>query len=382
MAKKTEKTDKEIIKDDIAHSLADVLNKQFKKDGQVAYFIDGNTPTDVNDWVSTGSSMLDLAISNRPHGGLPIGRIVEFNGLEASGKSLLAAHSIASAQEKGGLGVYIDTENALSKDFLEAIGVDVEKMLYVQLDTVEQIFQTIEQIITTIRESDKNKLVVIVVDSLAAASTSLEMENDYEKQGWNTGKAIVVSAAFRKITRLIGKERVVLIFTNQLRQKMGVMFGDPWTTSGGKGLPFHASIRVRLKAMGQIKQKIGTQEQVIGVKARGQVIKNRIGPSYRIADFDIYFNRGVYDYENWLEILKDNELVTRSNPGFKIVDQKGEERKFETKNWGELLESDPEFKEFLYQKICDYQIMKYKSKSDIGLDSDDIIVTDEVIGDD
>jgi recombination protein RecA len=244
MAKKTEKTDKEIIKDDIAHSLADVLNKQFKKDGQVAYFIDGNTPTDVNDWVSTGSSMLDLAISNRPHGGLPIGRIVEFNGLEASGKSLLAAHSIASAQEKGGLGVYIDTENALSKDFLEAIGVDVEKMLYVQLDTVEQIFQTIEQIITTIRESDKNKLVVIVVDSLAAASTSLEMENDYEKQGWNTGKAIVVSAAFRKITRLIGKERVVLIFTNQLRQKMGVMFGDPWTTSGGKGLPFHASIRV------------------------------------------------------------------------------------------------------------------------------------------
>lgn len=379
MAKKTAK---EELKGDLAHSLADVLNKQFKQEGQVAYFIDGDTPTDINDWVSTGSSMLDLAISNRPHGGLPIGRIVEFNGLESSGKSLLAAHAIASAQSKGGLGVYIDTENALSKDFLEAIGVDVEKMLYVQLDTVEQIFQTIEQVITTIRESDKNKLVVIVVDSLAAASTSVEMENDYEKQGWNTGKAIVVSAAFRKITRLIGKERVVLIFTNQLRQKMGVMFGDPWTTSGGKGLPFHASIRVRLKAMGQIKQKVGTQEQVIGVKARGQVIKNRIGPSYRMADFDIYFDRGIYDYENWLEILKDNDLVTRSNPGFKIIDHKGEERRFETKNWGETLESDPEFKEFLYNKICDYQIMKYKNKSDIGLNSEEIIVTDEIIGDD
>jgi len=380
MAKK--KAEKEELKGDLVHSLADVLNKQFKSDGKVAHFIGDDTPTDVIDWISTGSSMLDLAISNRPHGGLPTGRIIEFNGLESSGKSLLAAHSIASAQAKGGVGVYIDTENALSKDFLEAIGVDVEKMLYVQLDTVEQIFQTIEQIITTIRESDKDKLVVIVVDSLAAASTSLEMENDYEKQGWNTTKAIIVSAAFRKITRLIGKERVVCIFTNQLRQKMGVMFGDPWTTSGGKGLPFHASIRVRLKAMGQIKQKIGTQEQVIGIKARAQVIKNRMGPSYRIADFDIYFDRGIYDYENWLEILKDNDLVSRSNPGFKIVDHKGEERRFETKNWGELLESEPEFKEFLYNKICDFQIMKYKDKSDIGLSTDEMIVTDEIIGDD
>ena len=375
------KIDKELDKNDLVHSLADVLNKQFKQDGKVAYFINGDTPTDISDWVPTGSSLLDIAISNRPYGGLPTGRIIEYNGLESSGKSLLAAHAIASAQKKGGMGVYIDTENALSKDFLQAIGVDVEKMLYVQLDTVEQIFQTIEQTVTTIRESDKEKLVVIVVDSLAAASTALEMENDYEKTGWSTGKAIIVSQAFRKITRLIGKEKVVLIFTNQLRQKMGVMFGDPWTTSGGKGLPFHASVRVRLKAMGQIKQKTGTIEQVIGIKARAQVIKNRIGPSFRIADFDIYFDRGVYDYEGWLNIMKDNDLVSRSNPGFKIIDHKGEERKFEVKNWGEMVENDLEFKEFLYQKICDLQIMKYKTITDIGLNSDDIIVTDEVIGD-
>ena len=327
------KIDKELDKNDLVHSLADVLNKQFKQDGKVAYFINGDTPTDISDWVPTGSSLLDIAISNRPYGGLPTGRIIEYNGLESSGKSLLAAHAIASAQKKGGMGVYIDTENALSKDFLQAIGVDVEKMLYVQLDTVEQIFQTIEQTVTTIRESDKEKLVVIVVDSLAAASTALEMENDYEKTGWSTGKAIIVSQAFRKITRLIGKEKVVLIFTNQLRQKMGVMFGDPWTTSGGKGLPFHASVRVRLKAMGQIKQKTGTIEQVIGIKARAQVIKNRIGPSFRIADFDIYFDRGIYDYESWLNIMKDNDLVSRSNPGFKIIDHKGDERKFEVKNW-------------------------------------------------
>jgi recombination protein RecA len=380
MAKKD--TEKEALKDNLTNSLADVLNKQFKNDGKVAYFIDGDTPTDVKDWISTGSSMLDLAISNRPHGGLPTGRIIEFNGLESSGKTLIASHAIADAQKKGGVGVYIDTENALNKEFLEAIGVDLEKMLYIQLDTVEQIFQTIEKIITTIRESSKDKLVVIVVDSLAAASTAIEMENDYEKTGWATSKALIVSQAFRKITRLIGKERVILIFTNQLRQKMNVMFGDPWTTSGGKGLPFHASVRVRLKAMGQIKKKVGTTEQVIGIKARGQVIKNRVGPSYRIADFDIYFDRGIYDYENWLEILKDNDLVARSNPGFKIIDQKGEERRFETKNWGEMVENDPEFKEFLYGKICEFQMMKYRKKTDIGLMDDDIIVTDEVIGDD
>ena len=378
MAKKTKKE----IKNDLAHSLADVLNKQFKQDGTVAYFIDGDTPTDIRDWVSSGSSMLDLAISNRPYGGFPTGRIIEINGLESSGKSLLAAHAIANAQKKGGIGVYIDTENALSKDFLQAIGVDVENMLYVQLDTVEQIFQTIEKIITTIRDSSKDKLVVIVVDSLAAASTSLEMENDYEKTGWNTGKAIIVSQAFRKISRLIGKERIICIFTNQLRQKMGVMFGDPWTTSGGKCLPFHASVRIRLKLMGQITQKVGTIEQTIGFKVRAQVIKSKIGPSFRIADFDMYFNRGIYDYENWLEILKDNNLVSRSNPGFKIIDHKGEERRFETKDWGEILENDSEFKEFLYKKICDFQIMKYKDRADMGLNLEDIIVTDEVIGDD
>ena len=379
MAKKIEK---EAIKDDLAHSLADILNKQFKQEGTVAYFIDGDTPTDIRDWVSTGSSMLDLAISNRPYGGLPTGRIIEFNGLESSGKSLLAAHVIASAQAKGGVGVYIDTENALSKDFLQAIGIDIEKMLYVQLDTVEQIFQSIEKIITTIRDSDKDKLVVIVVDSLAAASTSLEMENDYEKTGWNTGKAIIVSQAFRKISRLIGKERIVCVFTNQLRQKMGVMFGDPWTTSGGKGLPFHASVRVRLKLMGQIKQKIGTIEQAIGIKVRAQVIKSKIGPAYRIADFDMYFDRGIYDYENWLNILKNNDLVSRSNPGFKVIDHKGEERRFETNDWGELLENDSEFKEFLYKKICDIQIMKYRDSADVGLSTEDIITTDEIIGDD
>ena len=362
-------------KEDLAKSLADELNKHFKNEGHVAYFIGGeNTPTDVSDWIGTGSSMLDLAISNKPHGGFPVGRIIELNGLEASGKSLVAAHAIAEVQKKDGVGVYIDTENAMSQEFLEAIGVDLSKMLYLQLDTVEQIFEALESVIDQIRESNKDTPVVIVVDSLAAATTSNEREGDYSKEGWATDKALIVSKAFRKITRKIGKERIVVIFTNQLRQKLGVMFGDPYTTSGGKGLPFHASVRVRLKSMGQIKYKKGSIEKVIGIKARAQVVKNRVGPPFRTADFDIFFDRGIDDSDNWLQILKDDNVVQRSNPGFKIVDQKGEERKFVTDEWSTMLNDDPEFKEFLYQKICDSVIMQYKSKSSIGLSSDDLSV--------
>jgi len=354
-------------KEDLAVSLAETLNKKFKTDGQVAYFIGGeNTPTDVSEWVSTGSSMLDLAISNRPHGGIPVGRIIEINGLESSGKSLVAGHLLAETQKKNGVAVYIDTENALSMDFLEAIGIDVSKMLYIALDTVEQIFEAMESIINKVRESNKDRLVTIVVDSLAAATTSNEKEADYSKEGWATDKALIVSKAFRKITRLIGKERICLVFTNQLRQKMGVMFGDPWTTSGGKGLPFHASVRIRLKSIGQIKVKTPSGEQVIGVKVRAQVIKNRVGPPFRTADFDVFFDRGIDDSDNWLQILKDNDVVMRSSPGSKIIDHKGEERKFTADEWSALLNNEQEFREFLYQKICDFAIMKYKSKSDIG----------------
>ena len=359
-------------KDDLASSLAKELNKHFKEDGKVAYFIDGDTPTNVSGWISTGSSILDLAISNRPHGGLPIGRIIELNGLEASGKSLVAAHVIAEVQKKGGVGVYIDTENAMSQEFLEAIGVDLDKMLYLQLDTVEQIFQALETIIDNIRESSKDTPIAIIVDSLAAATTANEKEGDYNKEGWATDKALIVSKAFRKITRKIGKEKIVVVFTNQLRQKLGVMFGDPYTTSGGKGLPFHASVRVRLKSMGQIKYK--KDSVVVGIKVRGIVIKNRVGPPYRTADFDMFFDRGIDDSDNWLQILKDDNVVQRSNPGFKVIDHKGEERKFITDEWNKMLNEDEEFKEFLYQKICNSVIMNYRSQSSIGLSSDDLVV--------
>ena len=191
MAKKK----KESVRDELSSILATNLNKKFKSAHKVAYFLDGGeeTPTDLDGWVSTGSPMLDLAISNRPNGGLPIGRITEITGLEGSGKSLLAAHAIADTQKQGGLGVYIDTENACNTEFLEAIGIDIQKMLYVPLESVEDIFEAIDSIIESVRGSDKKKLVTIVVDSVAGASTKVELSADYDQAGYATQKAIILS---------------------------------------------------------------------------------------------------------------------------------------------------------------------------------------------
>ena len=364
------------VKDELAQVLADSLNKQFK-DTKVAYFLDGSnaTPTDIKEFVSTGSSVLDLAISNRPNGGVAVGRITEINGLESSGKSLIGTHILAETQKKGGVAVYIDTETSVSREWLETIGVDVSKLLYLHVETVEDIFECIESIIVKIRESDRDRLVSILVDSLAGASTKVEMEADFEKDGWATSKAIIVSKAMRKITQMIGRERIALVFTNQLRQKLGVMFGDPWTTSGGKALPFHSSTRIRLKNMGQI--KVGAKNDVIGMKCRAQIIKNRLGPPLRHADFNLYFDSGIDDMGSWLTVLKDHKLLKIAGAWY-TLEYKGKDIKFQSKDFEKKLEENDGLKEHLYDKICDVSILKYKS-ADLGID--DVVYTDEVVGD-
>ena len=361
-----------IEKDDLANFLADSLNKEFN-DGKVAYFLDHDTsPTAITDFVGTGSSLLDLAVSNRPNGGIAVGRITEINGLEASGKSLLGAHILAETQKKGGVAVYIDTETSVNKEFLNAVGLDVTNMLYLHLDTVEDVFEAVESIVTKVRESDNDRLVTILVDSLAAASTKVEMGADFDKDGWATSKAIVISKALRKITQMIGRERVALVITNQLRQKLGVMFGDQWTTSGGKALPFHASTRIRLKQMGQLKD---AQKNVIGMKVRANIVKNRLGPPHRHADYIMYFDRGIDDSAGWLDFLKANKLLKQAGAWYKMNDHNGEEFKFQAKDWAAKLE-DSEFNDYVYNLVADKAILKYKE----DIDPDSIEVTDQVVG--
>jgi recombination protein RecA len=368
------------LSDELASSLADDINKKFKNTGyKTAFFLEGETisPSDVRGWVKTGSSMLDLAISNRPDGGLPVGRITEITGLEASGKSLLAAHALANTQQQGGLAVYIDTENAVSRDFLEAIGLDLQKMLYIPLETVEDIFEAIESITESVRKSNKDRLVTIVVDSVMGASTKIEMAKEFDKDGYATSKAIILSKGIRKLTNMIGRERICLLFTNQLRTRLGVAFGDPYTTSGGKAIPFHASVRLRLKSVGQIKMKKDGVDQVIGIKTRAQVVKNRMGPPLKTIDYDIYFESGIDDYGGWLNIMKNYKIVSQAGAWYTYTAANGKDIKFQSKDFQKKLEEDPALEQEIYQKICDSYILQYKPGEDIGID--DVEIDEEFV---
>jgi recombination protein RecA len=382
MAKKKSKSKGE-LEDVLANTLADSINKQFKGQSlKTAFFLDGDddSPSNVKEWISSGCDSLDLAISNRPKGGFPVGRITEITGLEASGKSLLAAHTLAETQKKGGLAVYIDTESATSSEFLTAIGADLKTMLYVPLETVEEIFETIETIVDGVRKSDKDRLVTIVVDSIMGASTKIEMSAEYDKDGYATSKSIILSKAMRKVTNWIARERICLIFTNQLRVKMGVAFGDQWTTAGGKAIPFHASVRLRLKNTGQIKATVNGAEQVVGSKTNVQVVKNRMGPPHRKIDYEIYYDSGIDNYGGWLLMMKKFKIVKQAGAWYTLDHETGEifgEMKFQSKDFVEKVISNPEAKERLYRRICDAYIFKYQAGVDGGID--DVVIDEEVI---
>ena len=347
--------------DEMAQTIHDSLNKLFKDTGPAAFFLDGtvDTPMDLTSFVSTGSAMLDLAVSNRKNGGIAVGRITELTGLEGSGKSLLAASLLRNTQLQDGIGVLIDTEVATNAEFLIAQGVDLKKLVVVNKETIEDIFDAITNIVTRVRESDieNKRLVTIVVDSIAGATTKRELEADFTLKGYNTDKPILIGMALRKLTMMIGRERIAVIFTNQLRHKMNAQpFADPWTTSGGKAIAFHASTRIRLSQMGKIKDSTGT---VIGVNVRAKVDKSRHGPPHREAVFDVYFNRGMDDHAAWLEAMVDNKLIKKAGAWYTFTDDAGVETKLQSKEFKHFLEADPVRREQIYNKICDASIMKY-----------------------
>ena len=368
------------LTDELGGLIAETINKQFKTQNvKSAYFLEGDddAPTIVKEWVGTGSTMLDLAISNRKYGGFPVGRVSEITGLEQSGKSLLAAHVLLNTQKKGGLAVYIDTENAISTEFLSAIGLNLKEMLYIPLETVEDIFETVEVIIDKVRSSDKNRLVTIVVDSIAGASTKTEMAADFDKDGYATAKALIISKAMRKITNLIGRERICLIFTNQLRQKLNApAFSDPWTTPGGKGIPFHASVRIRLSSIGAIKAKINGRDEIVGSRVKAKLVKNRCGPPLRECEYEVYFDSGIDDYSSWLTVMKEHGLVSQSGAWYNWTDKiSGEVIKFQSKEFVEKIMSNSKLQDVVYDEIADKVIMKYQKLD--GARIDDVVLSND-----
>ena len=365
-------------RDELIELLANELNKANKDGGKIAYFLDEQeNPAEISDWISTGSSILDLAISNRPHGGLPVGKMVELNGLEGTGKSLVSAHVVADTQRKGGVAVVIDTENAAAPEFWKSLGVDLSKLLYVQCETVEDIFAQMEKMIAIVRKSNKDRILTIIVDSVAAASTKVELESDHGKDGFATGKSIIISKAMRKITTMIGRQKVLTVFTNQLRQNLNAMaFGDKYVVSGGKALAYHCSVRVRLNNTGKLKKG----EEIIGNECKAVVIKNRMGPPQRQANFDIYFDSGIADYSSWIKVLKEQNLIKQGGAYYTYKKNDGSEWKFQSKDFVSTMQNDKTLSEEIYLKICDAVVMKYKDPNSQIIDDAVVDTNEETAG--
>lgn len=337
--------------DEVYDYLFESINGMYK-DKQLAFNLnEENAPTDVVDFVDTGCTELNLALSNDVNGGLPVGKIVEFVGWEGSGKSLLAAHAIANTQKAGGIGLLLDTESAFNRGFANAIGLDVNKLIYTQPDSLEECYEIIEQVLTKLREYGKNdKIVTIVLDSAAGVPTKTEIEGDYDKEGWATQKAIVNSKAMRKITSIIAKQKALLIITNQLRDKLGVTFGDKSTTSGGKAIGFHSTIRLRLKPIGKIKDSDGV---IHGIQTHVEVFKNRIAPPWRQARFSILYDRGIdnvaslFDAAVKLDIIKSGAWCKLYDPD----DKKTELMKFRRNDFEQVLEDHPGLEESIIREM-------------------------------
>ena len=392
MARKKKETSAPSLTEDLSQVLADSINSKLGKGKQqMAYFLNGtgnDDPSSIMGWVSTGCSTLDLAISNRPNGGLPVGKIVEIMGMEQSGKSLLCAHIIKSTQEQGGVGVYIDTEASLDTRFLNAIGVDTKKMIYIPIDTLEDVWATVENAVVKFREKNPNKILTLIVDSQSAATTKSELETDFSRDGFTTEKSIINSKALRKITNLIYKQKVLLVVTNQLRDKVGAMaFAEKYTTSGGKALQFHSSVRLLAKNVSKIKEDVNGVEQIVGRETEVIVKKNRVGPPERKIRYEIYYDSGIDDNSGLFTMLKKYKVLKGGGAGwytYENIDvETGEiiEEKFQGANgFHELVNTRPDIKQLMYEDICEKYIMKYQHEVENFSRDVDAIEKEEIDG--
>src|SRR6478735_1682230 len=279
------------------------IEKQFGK-GSIMRM--GEKTTMAVEIVPTGALALDLALGV---GGLPRGRVVELYGPESSGKSTLAMHVVAEAQRNGGVCAYIDAEHAMDPIYARAIGVDVDQLLISQPDTGEQALEIADMLCRS------GAIDVIVVDSVAALTPRAEIEG--EMGDTHVGlQARLMSQALRKLTANLNKSNTILIFINQLREKIGVMFGSPETTPGGRALKFYSSIRLDIRRIESIK----TGTEVVGSRARVKVVKNKVAAPFRVAEFDIMFNEGISREGGLIDVGLEMGIIKKAGAFFSVGD--------------------------------------------------------------
>ena len=368
------KQNSQITKDSIEQDILQVINGQFKKNkkGDVVNFLSQEKFQTTNGWLTTGVDLLDMIFSNQVKGGIPLGRITMFTGLQQSGKSYIASHIMKNCQQQNGLAVYYDIEQSVDPRFIQKIGVDTSKLLYInKLSTVEQVFQSIQKLIITYKQKvSKDRPLVIVVDSIAALSTKSQEQGNYDKTGY-FDKANLLGKALRKINLSISQHKVGLVLINQLRQKMGAMpFQDPWQIPGGMAVSFFPSLIVRFAQGTKIKHPV-TKEQ-IGYNMIATTSKNRLAPPKRVVEIPIYYLTGINNEQSWyLKLKKDN--VIKNN---KLTLQNGQFIDFKPSTFYKKMKEDQTIRNYCYKLLCQLMIKKY-NYYDVYNDSNNQELTDD-----
>jgi len=286
--------------------------------------------------ISTGSLGLDIALGAR---GLPKGRVIEIYGPESSGKTTLAIHVIAEAQKLGGMAAIIDAEHAFDKGYAEKLGINVDNLLISQPDDGEQALEIADHLIRS------GAIDVIVIDSVAALVPKAELEGDMgdSKMGL---QARLMSQALRKLTASISKTQTICIFINQLREKIGVMFGNPETTTGGNALKFYASVRLDIRKINTIKEGV----DMVGNRTRVKIAKNKVAPPFRVAEFDIIYGEGISKVGEIIDIASDYEIIKKAGSWFSYGDTKLGQGRDAVK---QLLKDNPDLADEIEKKVLD-----------------------------
>jgi recombination protein RecA len=313
------------------------LDKLDKTYGKGTVMKMGDTVVEDMEVISTGSLGMDVALGV---GGYPRGRVVEIYGPESSGKTTLTLHAIAEAQKNGGIAAFIDAEHAFDRYYAENLGVDIENLIISQPDNGEQALEITDNLIRS------GAIDIIVIDSVAALTPKSEIEGEMgdSKMGLH---ARLMSQALRKLTGSISKTKCTVIFINQLREKIGVMFGNPETTTGGNALKFYASVRVDIRRSTQIKN---TNGEVLGNKTRVKIVKNKVAPPFKMVEFDIVYGKGISKVGEIIDLGVDFEIIKKSGSWFSYDDTKLGQGREAVKT---LLLDNPELMDELEQKIKD-----------------------------
>jgi recombination protein RecA len=384
---------------DFTAELISALNREHGDGEKIAYnLLKDDAPTKVHRWISTGCRQLDYIIANQSSGGLPEGRIIEVFGPPGIGKSHIAAQIARSTQLMGGIVVYIDSENATSVENLQLLGVDIgSRFIYADAVCTEKVFALAESVILKTRSLKKDVPVTIIWDSVAATSPQAEINGDYDKDSIGL-QARALSKGFRKITQVIGNNRVTFVALNQTRTAIGQMYGDNQVPSGGKAIPFHASVRIKLGAGAHIEDKNG---DVIGIHVNAKTIKNKVSPPFRKCEFRIYFGVGIREHEELFDFLRPlgaadvdvdgkrysvevegtgawKSLIVKTADGVTM-----HEKKFTKSKFDEVM-SDPQYKPFVDKLIDAHLTRKMRNSADIDIDDESLAeiqaLADEVTG--